>query len=296
MLLNASNLRTVFTGFNAAFQGGLGSAPTDHESFVFNTNSTTGTEEYPWLGDIPGMKRWVGDRVVNNLREFGLRVTNVSFEDTVAVKRTAIEDDTYGTYAPRMTMLGQAAARHPCQISYAALLDGFTTLGYDGQPLFSAAHPVLDANGSMTAVSNLQAGGGQPWFLIASGEMLKPILLQKRQAPRFVSLDQATDDNVFWRDELVYGVDDRKAAVPCMWQTVYASRQPLTPANYALARAAIMAFRGDWGKPLGLKPDLLLVNGVNESPGLKVVKNDYGPGGESNDWQGTARLQVSAWF
>lgn len=296
MIINSGNLRTLFTGFKANFTAGLGMAPQDHESFITATSSTTAEEEYGWMGELPGMREWVGDRVLNNLKEFGYRVRNKDFEGTVQVPRNAIEDDRYGVYATPMTALGRAAGAHPCELSYAALVAGFTTPCYDGRPLFAADHPVLDANGSMVSVSNLQAGSSAPWFLIATGALVRPIILQTRQDTRFTALDNPDDANVFHRKQFVYGADARRAAAPGLWQGVFASRQPLTPANYAAARAAIMTLKGDHGRPLGLTPDLLLVGGTNESAARKIVANEYGPGGESNEWQGTARVQVSPWL
>ncbi len=296
MIINSANLRTLYTGFKANFLEGLGTAPSDHASFVTETSSSTAEEEYGWLGEMPGMRQWIGDRVLNNLKDYGFKIRNQDFEDTVQVPRNAIEDDRFGVYATPMRALGRAAAAHPCELSYAALNAGFTTLGYDGKPLFAADHPVLDANGSMVNVSNLQAGGGPAWFLIASGALVKPIILQTRQDSRFTALDNPDDANVFMRKQFIYGADARRAAAPGLWQGVFASRAALTATNYAAARSAIMTLKGDHGRPLGLVPDLLLVSGSNESAGRKIVMNEQGVGGETNEWQGTARLQVSAWL
>ena len=295
-IIRSAQITAAFTAFNGMFQRGLGVAPNDHLSFVTETISTTSEEEYPWLGEMPGMRKWVGDRVLNNLKEYGFKIRNEDFEDTIQVPANLIADDKYRTYGPRFEVLGRAVAAHPCELSYAALLAGFTTLGYDGKPLFATDHPVLDANGSMTAVSNFQGGGGRAWFLIASRALVKPIILQRRQAPQMTALDGLDDTNTFMRKQFIYGVDDRKAAAPGLWQVVYASRQPLTAANYAAARAALGSVKGDYGRPLGLEGDLLLCSKADEQAGLKILKNENGAGGESNEWQGTATLQASAWL
>lgn len=295
-IIRPAQLTAAFTGFNAMFARGLGVAPNDHLSFVTETTSTTLEEEYPWLGEMPGMRKWVGDRVLNNLREYGFKIRNEDFEDTVQVPANVIADNKYSTYGPRFEILGRAVAAHPCELSYGALLAGFTTLGYDGKPLFATDHPVLDANGSMTAVSNFGGGSGRAWFLIASRALVKPIILQRRQAPELVVQGDPSDPGYFMRKQIVYGVDDRKAAAPGLWQVVYASRQALTPANYAAARAALGSLRGDYGRPLGLDGDLLLCSKADEQAGLKILRNETGAGGESNEWQGTATLQASAWL
>lgn len=296
MIISSGALRTLFTGFKANFLAGMAQPPQDHMSFTTVTTSTTAEEEYGWLGEMPGMKKWVGDRVLNNLKEYGYRIRNDDFEDTVQVPRNKIEDDLYGVYSTPMQALGRAAATHPCELSYQQLNLGFDTICYDGQFMFDTDHPVLDVNGAVQPVSNVQAGAGRPWFLIASGALVKPVILQNRTETRFTALDNPDDPNAFFRKQYIYGADARRAAGFGLWQGIFASRAPLTAANYALARAALITQKGDHGRPLGLRPDLLLVDGSNESAGLKVVRNSLGTGGESNEWEGTARLQVSAWL
>lgn len=296
MIINSGNLKTLFTGFKANFQAGLAEAPQDHMSFTTVTSSSTAEEEYGWLGQMPGMKKWLGDRVLNNLKEYGYKIRNEDFEDTVQVPRNAIEDDKYGVYGMPMTALGKAAAQHPCELAYAQLNLGFTTACYDGQFMFDTDHPVLDVDGAVQSVSNVQAGGGPAWFLIDSKALVKPVILQNRKDTDFTALDNPDDPNVFFRKQFIYGADARRAAGFGLWQGVFASKAALTAANYAAARAAMVGMKGDHGRPLGLKPDLLLVTAGNESAGLKIVNSELGTGGETNEWKGTARLQVSAWL
>jgi phage major head subunit gpT-like protein len=296
VIINSGNLKTLFTGFKANFLAGLAEAPQDHLSFTTVTTSTTAEEEYGWLGQMPGMKKWLGDRVLNNLKEYGYKIRNEDFEDTVQVPRNAIEDDKYGVYGMPMTALGKAAAQHPCELSYAQLNLGFASVCYDGQFMFDTDHPVLDVNGSIQSVSNVQAGGGPAWFLIDSKALVKPVILQNRTETQFTALDNPDDPNVFFRKQFIYGADARRAAGFGLWQAVFASKAALTPANYAAARAAMVGMKGDHGRPLGLKPDLLLVSAANESPALKIVNSELGTGGETNEWKGTARAQVSAWL
>ena len=46
MNINAANLQTVFTAFNAAFREGFEQAPPDHERFTMMVSAMTRTEEY----------------------------------------------------------------------------------------------------------------------------------------------------------------------------------------------------------------------------------------------------------
>lgn len=296
MLINTANLKTLYTGYSALFQRGAATPPQDHLVFTEETTSTTGEEEYPWLGEMPGMKKWLGDRVVNNLKGYGYKIANEDFEDTVQVPRNAILDDKYGAYNKPIEALGRAAAVHPTQLSFAQLALGFTTACYDGQFMFDTDHPVLDANGSIQSVANTDGGAGPKWFLIARNALVKPIILQRRQEPNFVALDNPEDANVFFRKQFIYGVDDRKGSGFGLWQGIWGSGQALTPANYANARSKMIGMKGDYGRPLGLGDFVLLVDSSNEGAANKVAKNTLGANGESNEWAGTAEVMVSSWL
>ncbi len=76
----------------------------------------------------------------------------------------------------------------------------------------------------------------------------------------------------------------------------WGSKQPLNAANYAIARAAISGMKGDYGRPLGLTPRLLLVPPSLESPALKLLNSEYGTAGETNEWKGTAEVLVCPWL
>lgn len=78
-----------------------------------------------------------------------------------------------------------------------------------------------------------------------------------------------------------------------LWQLAWGSQQTLNAANYAAARAAMMSFRGEGGKLLGINPTLLIVPPALESAGLQLLNSEYGTGGVTNEWKGTARLLVT---
>lgn len=149
MIINPQTLRGVYTGFNTLFnQAFAGQKPT-YEKVATVVPSTTDTETYAWLGDIPGMREWVGDREIQNLTGSGYTIRNKDFEMTVGVDRNALEDDKVGLYRPAIQMLGESAATHPDELVYELLSSGFTELCYDGKAFFAADHPV-----GKSAVSN----------------------------------------------------------------------------------------------------------------------------------------------
>jgi len=98
---------------------------------------------------------------------------------------------------------------------------------------------------------------------------------------------------VFSTDNYLYGIRARVAAGLGLWQLAYGSRQPLTPANYALARAAIQAFTADGGRPLGTNPTVMVVPPSLEAAAMEILNTENGSAGATNIWKVTAELIVT---
>lgn len=142
MIVNPQTLRGIYTAFNVLFNKAFEGETPFYEKIATVTPSTTDAETYAWLGDIPGMREWVGEREIQNLTASDYSIKNKDFELTVGVDRNAIEDDKIGLYNPSVQMLGQSAAMHPDELVFTLLASGFSALCYDGKPFFSAEHMV----------------------------------------------------------------------------------------------------------------------------------------------------------
>ena len=90
MIINPQNLRGIYTGFNTLFTQAFSSQQPTYERIATVVPSTTDSETYAWLGDIPGMKEWIGDREIQNLTGSDYTIKNKDFELTVGVDRNAI--------------------------------------------------------------------------------------------------------------------------------------------------------------------------------------------------------------
>lgn len=296
MIINQGNLRSLYIGYRTAFQNGLGQAESMYGRIATTVPSSTREEEYGWLGKIPIMREWLGDRVIQNIKTHDYKIKNRPFELTLGVDRDDIEDDNIGIYAPLFTEMGMATSAHREQLIWGLLKAGFTTACYDKQNYFDTDHPVLDENGAEVSVANTDGGAGAPWFLIDDRRALKPILFQMRKEPQFVALDKVDDENVFQRKQFQYGTEARYYAGFGFWQFAWGSKQTLDAASYATARAAMIGMKGDYGRPLGIMPRLLIVGPTLESAGRKLLNSEYGAGGVTNEWKGTAELLVVPWL
>ena len=258
MLITSANLTTLFTSFKAAFNQGETSAPSYWKTIALKQPSSTGEEQYGWMKNLPSLREWIGPRQVNNISLAGYTIINKLFESTIAVQRTAVEDDSYSVIKPVLAEMGKAAASHPDELIFALLRDGFIKNCYDNQFFFDTDHP-LEINGAATIVSNMQAGAGAAWYLLDTSRTIKPLIFQERMPYELQEMTDSSDSNVFKNDEFLYGVRARGNAGYGLWQLAFGSKATLNEANYAAARQAMQEFKGDGGRPLGVMPDTLVV-------------------------------------
>ncbi|MFZ6675384.1 Mu-like prophage major head subunit gpT family protein [Undibacterium sp. Xuan67W] len=296
MIINQSNLAALFQGYKLIFQQTFANTLSDWEKIAMLVPSSTAKEVYAWLGQTTRFREWIGDRQIQNLESHDFSIKNKPWENTVAVNRDAIEDDTFGLYKPMLAQLGQDSKQHPDELIFGLLAAGFSSLCYDGQYFFDTDHSVRNADGSVGSVSNFGGGSGAAWYLLDTSKVVKPLIYQVRKDYNFVSMDKETDDNVFNRKEYIYGVDARSNVGFGLWQLAYANKNTLDATAYGAARAAMMNMKGDNGKPLGVRPSLLVVPPSMEKAALELLQAEKNANGATNIYQNTAQLLVTPWL
>jgi phage major head subunit gpT-like protein len=296
MIITSPSLDALRVGFETHFRTGLGSVAPMRDRVAMTVPSTTLETRYGWLKDLAGMREWIGPRQVDNFAENAYSIINRHFEKTVAVDRNDIEDDNLGQYALRFQMLGEATAAFPEQLVWDTLKAGFATNCFDGQFFFDTDHPIVAADGTETTYANTDGGAGTPWYLLCTTRVVKPVIFQERKKAEFVSLDRIDDHSVFHNRKFTYGSDLRCAGGFGFPQLAWGSRQTLDAARYEAARSAMMAMKGDGGRPLGIVPNLLVVPPSLEGAARRIVVNELTTGGQTNEWAGTAEVLVVPWL
>lgn len=142
MIINQQALRGLYTGFKTIFSKAFDTTPTLWNKVATKVTSENGEENYKWLGRIPRMREWIGDREVQNLSASDYTIKNKDFELTIGVDRNDIEDDRIGLYTPVIQDIAQSAAQFPDELVFQLLKDGFVNPCYDGKPFFSTDHKV----------------------------------------------------------------------------------------------------------------------------------------------------------
>lgn len=296
MLITSASLSALRVAFSAAYQGGLDQAPSQYQMIATTVPSSTGEQRYGWLGKVPSMREWVGQRALQNIAEHDYSIRNKTWESTIPVGREDIEDDNLGQYQPLFAEMGRAVGALPDQLCFGAFKDGFNQPCYDRQNYFDTDHPVILENGTTGTVANTDGGTGTPWFLICADRAIKPIIWQTRRAFTLVQKDRLTDDNVFDNNEFVYGTDGRANVGYGFWQMAWGSKQPLNATTFTAAFTALTSMKGDYGRPLGLRPTHLVVPPSLEFDAERLMKAELIAPDTSNILRGKAEVLVSPWL
>lgn len=300
---NAANMNELFKVFNAAFTEGMQATGKKMEEDLSVDEaammgvSTSTSAVHAWLNQIPSIRKWVGDRVVNNISTNKLEVVNDDYENTVAMPRNAIVDDQYGLYSPLVRAMGVDASNLWIKLAVSALVGNATWV--DGKAFFATDRTygsntinntgtsALEESTFETALQALQsfkgsndeplevaprylvvgpklrgtawnlvknqfvAGGTATtkfaqiqnrlqgicelrvsrrlvgtyddyWFVLGDMGGIKPVYVQKREEPVLTRMDLDTDESVFNRNEVRYGVRARGAAFLTLPHLAYA--------------------------------------------------------------------------
>lgn len=157
-LLEAGLKSDFFNRFNA------GEAASMVNQLCTRIPSALPSEKYRWLGTVPVMRQWVGDRQAKGLRSEAYDVENALYESTIEVKRTELEDDQTGQIRMRINEMADRAAAHKAYMIAQLLENGGNAgyLSYDGVTFFNDAH-VSGASGNQdNNLTSAAADGTQP--------------------------------------------------------------------------------------------------------------------------------------
>lgn len=278
-LLHQDLLRAANTGFNAHFRTGLEGISLTWQTFADLVPSDGESETYGWIRNIPQIREWVGQRIVQSLSQSAYTLVNKGWEGTVSLPADAIRRDRIGIFAKPFEALGKAIGTHPNVQVWNLFAQGETRLGFDGVTFFNATHPGAEGQASY---SNTGGGAGDAWYLVDNSQFLKPFIYQLEQAPEFVAKDKPGDDNVFWEKELVYGVDYSAAFGYTLPQLVRLDKNALSATTFDAGIQAMMELLDDKGEPLGIAPTHLVVGPSNRALAKALIESELIGGGNTN--------------
>ncbi|OOZ41695.1 head protein [Solemya pervernicosa gill symbiont] len=154
MIVNKESLDGLSRNIKATFQKAFDAVTGGWQDTTMIVPSTGSENDYKWLTGWKGMKKWIGDKVINALKANNYVVANEDFEDTIEVDRNDIEDGNLGGYSIQAAASGESGAELYDELDADAKNGAFTNKCYDGQFYYDTDHPVEDANGDVQSVSN----------------------------------------------------------------------------------------------------------------------------------------------
>jgi len=125
-------------GIRAEFNKALVTGPGGRYDNAFTrAPSTAASETYGWIGQVPTLREWIGEKKVKSLEDHSYTITNKDFEGTIGVDRNEIEDDQVGIIKPRIQDLALRAKAFPSRLVSDLVAGGTTYLAYDGSAFFA---------------------------------------------------------------------------------------------------------------------------------------------------------------
>ena len=140
MALDIASAQIKLRDLTAKFDNRLTSATPFYPSVCYDASSVRSGEKYGWIGNMPGMREWLGERQFSELRSANFVIENKHFESSLSIKKTDLADDNLGQYGPVLEQMGIEAAHHPDELFFDVLEDGASTACFDGQFFYDTDH------------------------------------------------------------------------------------------------------------------------------------------------------------
>lgn len=102
--------------------------------------SDQASENYPWLGMPPAMREWVGGRQAKGMSTNSVTIANKHFEATMEIALKDLRRDKTPQIQARLAEFAQRGSAHFASLLSTLILNGGSTVCYDGQYFFDTDH------------------------------------------------------------------------------------------------------------------------------------------------------------
>lgn len=135
--------RAIIGEFYMRLEQNLGASWVSQVSMLFPSDQES--EEYKWLGQAPAMREWIGGRQAKGFRDNGITIVNKEYESTLEVPVSWIRRDKTGQIMVRVAEQTDRANSHWAKLLSQLIIDGESSLCYDGQYFFDTDHSEGDS-------------------------------------------------------------------------------------------------------------------------------------------------------
>lgn len=140
MALTTAQLASASRLITARFDTSISTVSPLYPRIATVVPSEAAEEKYGWLGGMPGIREWVGDRVFNQLRAADYELKNKHWESSLLVSKTDIADARVLKYNLLIDQLAAEAGYHPDELLFQVLVAGESTVCFDGQFFYDTDH------------------------------------------------------------------------------------------------------------------------------------------------------------
>ncbi len=143
--------RAIAGMYYARLETNPGLAWVDGVSNMFDSDQAS--ETYAFLGQSPAMREWVGGRQAKGLSAGSLILTNRHYEATLEIAVRDARRDKTSQIAARVQEFADRAITHWASLLSTLLLNGASSLCYDGQYYFDTDHSEGDSGTQSNSIS-----------------------------------------------------------------------------------------------------------------------------------------------
>jgi phage major head subunit gpT-like protein len=119
-------------------------------------------EKYGWLGALPGIREWVGDRQFKQLRAANYTLANKHWESSLEFEKNDVDDDRTGGFLAQIQALADEATYHPDELLFTVISAAESTACFDGQYFFDTDHSWGDSGTQDNDLTYAAATGTAP--------------------------------------------------------------------------------------------------------------------------------------
>ena len=259
-VLNIANISAHLTNYKKDISRHFGdyvSTPSDWKKVAYQSTSTSASNDYAGLMDIPAVTQWVGPRVVSNIDTQHYVVTNQDWQVSFEVNANEFNDDTSGMISERARSMPQAFDRFIDRQVFTMLAQGDAagSLGPDGIPFFSANHPVAGGTDS-----NINTGAAQPLWILMDSRMhnlFGGVIVQTRQAPYAQTFGPGSEWAAL-QNTYLFMHTARFGFGYGAWQSMYWTDLAFTEANFWTVYNDMQTFTDANGNFVNAQPDTII--------------------------------------
>lgn len=143
--------RAIMGMYFARLETDPGSAWIDGISNLFGSDQSG--ETYKFLGQTPAMREWIGGRQAKGFSGQGVTIVNKHYEATIEVQKKDARRDKTGQLEARMSEFADRGQTHWASLLSTLLLNGASTVCYDGQYFFDTDHSEGDSGVQSNSIS-----------------------------------------------------------------------------------------------------------------------------------------------